>query len=301
MANQGYSRRKAERYGNGFLELFEAHSCPSLLVSSKSRKILDANNAALQLFGRSREEFLQWRVQDILEGPTDARVYSSGEEIWVQTHRREDGTEIRVEVVPSSMQLRGQAVTLYVIRDYSRQWAMEMESKKKLARLQHLAHHDALTGLPNRRLVLDRLKHSLDMALRMESHLAVLYVDIDNFKQFNDSFGHQAGDNVLCETALRMRNALRKTDTLARVGGDEFLIILEKILSRDEVIEIIQRLRNALASDISVAGQEVKVTLSIGGSLFPIHATDLNGLLREADRALFLAKERGKDIFFLHD
>jgi diguanylate cyclase (GGDEF)-like protein len=301
MANQGHSRRKAESYGKGFLELFETHSCPSLLVNSKSRRILDANNAALQLFGRSREDFVRWRVQDLLDGPVDTRVYSDGEEVWVQTHRRADGAEIRVEVLPSSIQLRGGNITLYVIRDHTRQWSMEMESKKNLARLQHLAHHDVLTGLPNRRLALDRLEHSFNLALRMESQLAVLIVDIDNFKQFNDSFGHQAGDSVLCETALRMRSALRKADTLARVGGDEFLIILEKVQSRKEVIEIIQRLRNALATNISVAGQEAKVTLSIGGSLFPVHAKDVDGLLREADCALFLAKEGGKDRFFLPD
>jgi diguanylate cyclase (GGDEF)-like protein len=158
----------------------------------------------------------------------------------------------------------------------------------------HMAHHDVLTGLPNRALFLDRAEHALLMARRRGTRLAVLYCDLDGFKRVNDRFGHAAGDTLLIEVASRVTRALRETDTVARFGGDEFAVLLEDIEGENQVEFVCERLLAVLRERILVADHFVSVTTSIGVA-YSDSTESADGLLRNADMAMYEAKRRGKD------
>jgi len=158
--------------------------------------------------------------------------------------------------------------------------------------LQHQVLHDALTGLPNRILLHDRLAHSLRLMERDASSLALLLLDLDRFKEVNDTFGHQAGDALLQQVAARMRNAVRSSDTVARLGGDEFALLLPGS-DRDGAVQAAQTLGAALVAPVTVEGQMVHVGASIGIAVMPTHGQDAAVLLRHADVAMYVAKRAG--------
>jgi diguanylate cyclase (GGDEF)-like protein/PAS domain S-box-containing protein len=160
--------------------------------------------------------------------------------------------------------------------------------------LHYLATHDPLTSLPNRYLMLDRLTQVLARARRDKRQFAVLFVDIDDFKQVNDTAGHDAGDDVLRAVATRLQGSIRASDTVARLGGDEFVIVLEEA-ERDGAGGVADKIRAAVAAPISHRRARLAVTTSIGISLYPEHAADAQGLLTAADYAMYLAKKHGKD------
>jgi diguanylate cyclase (GGDEF)-like protein len=165
------------------------------------------------------------------------------------------------------------------------------EAERQLA---HQALHDSLTGLANRVLFMDRLDQALARLQRHASPLALLFVDLDHFKVVNDSLGHAAGDEVLVQAAERLRRALRPTDTIARFGGDEFVILCEEAAGRIEAEEIAGRISEALARPFKISGQEVVLTASTGIVIANDTHTDAGALLRDADTAMYRAKERGR-------
>jgi diguanylate cyclase (GGDEF)-like protein/PAS domain S-box-containing protein len=164
------------------------------------------------------------------------------------------------------------------------------ENRQTEVALQHLATHDALTGLPNRFLMVDRLSQLLAHAKRSDTAFAVLYMDIDRFKDINDSRGHEFGDLLLRAVAQRLRKNLRQSDTVARIGGDEFVIILETVHQVREVDAVALVVKRALARSFTVARHRVNVTVSIGISFYPENGGDADTLLRAADYAMYLAK-----------
>jgi diguanylate cyclase (GGDEF)-like protein/PAS domain S-box-containing protein len=161
----------------------------------------------------------------------------------------------------------------------------------------HSAHHDLLTGLPNRRLLLDRLSQETKHAKRSHLPLAVLYMDLDGFKDINDSMGHEAGDRLLVEVARRLTECVREDDTVARLGGDEFTLILSGAKHRRDVELVAHSIINALAIPFQIAGKPVHISASIGAALFPQHASTPDGLLRAADQAMFRAKKSPSNRF----
>ena len=171
------------------------------------------------------------------------------------------------------------------------------ELKEKARSLEHLANHDLLTGLPNRKLFFDRLKQSLRRVSRTGELLAVLYIDLDQFKQINDSFGHAVGDEVLKEVTKRLRAAVREQDTIARLGGDEFAIVMETLKEPESTMYCVKRLQEALKEPLAVQHYQFIVTISIGISLYPQDGQDAHTLLRNADTAMFKAKEAGRSTF----
>lgn len=171
------------------------------------------------------------------------------------------------------------------------------ELSQKAARLEHLANHDPLTSLPNRKLFFDRLKHSLSRAHREQKLLAVLYIDLDQFKQINDSFGHAIGDEVLKEIALRLEKEIRDEDTIARLGGDEFAVVMESLKEAEITMHCVQRLNSVFDEPVTVQDLHFVLSASIGISLFPQDGTDAHTLLRNADTAMFKAKEAGRGTF----
>lgn len=157
-------------------------------------------------------------------------------------------------------------------------------------RLRYLADHDDLTGALNRGAATTELEHAIVRCQRQQLKAALLFIDLDKFKPINDSFGHSAGDAVLVEIAKRMRNTLRRSDLVARIGGDEFIIWLEPINSREEVCAVLEKI-HALGTDISWQGQRLEVGLSTGISLYPEHGDTLPELISAADNAMYQAKE----------
>lgn len=172
--------------------------------------------------------------------------------------------------------------------------------KEEEARVHQLAYHDRLTGLPNRVLVQDRLQQALLKARRTGSQLALLFLDLDYFKQVNDSLGHAAGDHLLQAVARRLTDSVRASDTVARLGGDEFLILLEDIPGAEMAGNIAAKLVNALQSPFPIDGHEVRIGSSIGIALYPEHGEDAAHLVQSADAAMYRAKEGGRNRYVFH-
>lgn len=174
------------------------------------------------------------------------------------------------------------------------------ERKKSEAIIENLAYYDPLTKLPNRQLLFDRIDVALATSHREHQKLALLFVDLDLFKRINDTLGHSAGDEVLCEVADRLRACVREGDTVARVGGDELVILMSEMEHTDSIHRTVQRIFNTLSRSIYVAGQELYITASIGCSIYPEDGVDRDTLLRHADTAMYRAKSLGRNSFQLY-
>jgi diguanylate cyclase (GGDEF)-like protein/PAS domain S-box-containing protein len=174
------------------------------------------------------------------------------------------------------------------------------EKKRQEEHIRHLALHDALTGLPNRVLGMDRLKHAMERANREEHKVALLYLDLDGFKPINDSLGHDAGDEALRQVADRITDSIRKVDTAARMGGDEFVVILSDVWDAQFVELAVRRILKALAQEMECMGSPCSVQASIGVCVFPDHGQDPETLLRNADTAMYQAKKAGGNRFVFY-
>ena len=161
--------------------------------------------------------------------------------------------------------------------------------------METLALYDALTGLPNRRLLMDRLSLSIAHAHRNKSTMAVLYLDLDRFKQVNDSLGHDAGDMLLNMVAARLTAAVRQEDTVARLGGDEFVIALWKLSQIDDVAKLASKVVQDLSKPYIIQGHDVHISASVGVGIYPMHGEDGETLMKSADLAMYEAKRKGKN------
>ncbi len=168
------------------------------------------------------------------------------------------------------------------------------ERKQNADRIEHLATRDALTDLPNRALLSDRLKHELANARRDGKSLGIMFIDLDRFKTINDSLGHHAGDALLCETARRLQHCLRENDTVARQGGDEFIVLLPDS-DNPAAAMVARKILDAIAQPVQFEGRELVVQASIGIAIYPEHGADATALLRNADAAMYFAKEAGRN------
>lgn len=199
---------------------------------------------------------------------------------------------------------RWMSVTVSPIRNpksHTTHFAILIEDITKLKHahenLERLASYDTLTGLPNRRLFRDRLEHAIKMVHRNSQQLALLYLDLDNFKKVNDSLGHDVGDILLCEVAKRLLSCVRAADTVARLGGDEFVILLQALPNKFNVSLLARKILQCIKEPILAANQEVVITCSIGITLAPNDSTDSGTLLRNADLAMYRSKNRGRDCY----
>ncbi len=187
-------------------------------------------------------------------------------------------------------------------KQYTQQLEIDIEAKtseikKQKDSLYTQAHHDALTGLPNRVLFNDRLEHGIEQSKRHKMELALFFIDLDHFKQINDSLGHQVGDRVLIEVAERLKTKIRKEDTLSRLGGDEFTIIIEDLKSVQNISLLARKILNILTQPIHIDGHTLYISCSIGVSLYPRDNTDAMSLIKYADAAMYKAKEEGRNNF----
>ena len=192
-----------------------------------------------------------------------------------------------------SAEMRYTKQDIELLQFVSTQIAPVIERKQMESWLQHIARHDPLTDLPNRELFHDRLQTSLNWAERNQTPLALLYLDLDKFKQVNDTLGHPVGDLLLQEVAHRLKQCVRESDTVGRVGGDEFLVLLNGIPLPEHALLVAEKIRVALARPFDLAGHRVNVYPSIGVALYPDHSDDYKQLIRYADEAMYDAKKSG--------
>ncbi|HEX9983494.1 MAG TPA: EAL domain-containing protein [Thermoanaerobaculia bacterium] len=211
------------------------------------------------------------------------------------TARRRDGTEFEMELQLIPVEDGGQ-LTHWVafLRDVT-------AAKHQVVQLRHQAMHDALTGLPNRALLFDRLEQGIENARQQKAWLALMLMDLDRFKEVNDTFGHQFGDALLKQVAFRIQNQLEPDDLVARLGGDEFAVVLPGIPDASSVALAARRLLNTLEQPFVVDGQVLEVGASIGIAMFPTHATDARTMLRRADVAMYAAKQAQTGYSFHRD
>jgi len=174
---------------------------------------------------------------------------------------------------------------------------LEIQHKK----MHYQANHDVLTGLPNRHLLIEKLEHSINLSVRHKRKVAVLFMDVDNFKEINDSLGHNVGDGILVELSQRLQSKTRKSDTLARLGGDEFCILLTDVTDLEDVTDFITNIMNLLTEPFFIGQSSIYMNLSIGISIYPNDSDNVNTLMKNADSAMFKAKNNGKNRHCFYD
>ena len=197
------------------------------------------------------------------------------------------------EVMLESMLIPGKKHDLALCRTA----LMDISERKKNEHIQYLAYYDQLTGLPNRMLLQDRLVQAISSGQRANTPVAVLFLDLDRFKNINDSLGHEAGDLLLQETSQRLQRCVRKIDTVARLSGDEFILLLPKITNTVQVRIVIDHIFNAMAVPFYIAGHKLTLTASVGISIYPDDGADVQSLIRNADAAMYHAKKDGRNRF----
>lgn len=289
-----------------YSELFEGNPDAILVVDARGR-IVQINAQAEHLTGYARAELLGQSVE-ILVPPRyqshhigqrasfqrDPKPRPMGKGQDIQLLRR-DGVEHPVEIAIRPARIGAEQLNILAIRDIAERKRME----KSLTELGHEAGHDALTGLPNRRLLENLLRHTLASAQRNGKLVAVCYCDLDGFKAVNDSQGHRIGDVLLAEAARRMEKCVRREDTVARVGGDEFVIVVAGMEQREDLTRVLDKLLEQIALPYCIEGKESRVTVSVGVSLFPEDGAEPEVLIRRADDALYAVKHLGKNGFLI--
>ena len=269
-----------------------------VIITDLDGTIIDVNQAFNDITGYIREEVLGQNPRVLKSGRHDTAFYrdmwrdliSRGEwhgEIW---NRRKNGN-----IYP-------ELLTISTVRDeldepvgYVGVFTDITSDKQTQHQLRHMAYHDPLTDLPNRRFFNTRLSQSIVGAARRKTALAVVFVDLDHFKYINDSMGHEVGDELLIQLARRLRKTIRASDALARISGDEFVLLVEDIKNDKDASVIVRKLINELKEPYELRGQRVRVTCSIGISLYPQDGNDAAELLRNADTAMYRAKEEGRN------
>ncbi|MEC7727326.1 MAG: diguanylate cyclase [Pseudomonadota bacterium] len=285
-------RKHAEQRQRLAASVFE-YAREAIFITDNHGIVIDANDAYLAITGRPRKRAIGRLPPLPVEEGSGIFASARSQGFWSGefASRRNDGEPITLSVTLSSVRGDHGEVSHFVgiFSDISR--LKEQERKLRI-----MAHYDALTGMPNRVLFADRLQQGMALTRRQSGKLAVVYIDLDEFKPVNDAFGHEAGDQLLVEVAARMRSELRQEDTLARLGGDEFAAIVMNVQDDASLETLLVRLLARVAEPVWVADHSVEVSASIGYTLFP-QAEDLDGdqLLRQADQAMYQAKHRGRN------
>jgi diguanylate cyclase (GGDEF)-like protein/PAS domain S-box-containing protein len=276
------------------------HIADGVIVTDVAGKVVAVNPAFTLITGYAESEAVGATPAILRSGREDKSFYRklwadlaqngfwSGE-IW---NKRKNGEFYLEWLTISAVRDMDGDCTHYVgvFRDITQ----AKESQKKL---DHLAHHDPLTGLPNRTLFNDRLAHAMQRSAREHQQLALLFIDLDRFKNVNDSLGHHIGDELLKQVAMALTDKVRDGDTLARLGGDEFILLLENVDGQYGATIVAEKLMSVFESPFVIVGHELFVTCSVGISLFPADGMDLNMLIRNADVAMYQSKAHGRNAY----
>lgn len=296
-------RRRAEEQQHLATSVF-ANSYEGILITDADNLITDANPAFTRITGYTKEEVLGKDPKVLASGRHGSAFYA---QMWksLQEHgawrgevwnRRKNG-----EIYSELLALSTVPDDSGAIHHYIGVFSDISTFKRHEAELDRIAHYDTLTGVPNRRLLADRLGQALARN-RGDGHLlAVCYLDLDGFKPVNDKFGHEAGDHLLIEIASRLQGLLRGNDTIARLGGDEFVLLLTDLARYEECQVVLDRILAATALPVLIGNVPVSVSASIGVTLSPPDEADADTLLRHADQAMYKAKEGGRNSYHLFD
>ncbi|QEL55693.1 PAS domain S-box protein [Chromobacterium paludis] len=281
-----------------------ASSYEGILMVSPDGFITKVNQAFTRITGYSAEDVVGRKPSILSSGQQPESFY---EELWRSLHghdfwrgelwnRRKNG------------ELYAELLSISVVRDehgevqhYIGIFSDITQLKQHEAELDRVAHFDPLTGVPNRRLLSDRLRQAIVRASRSGKSCAVCFLDLDGFKTVNDQYGHEMGDQLLIGVSSHLKSVLRGGDTLARLGGDEFVVLLSDIEAADECVLVLDRILEAVAQPVAIGSAAISVTASVGVSLYPQDNADPDTLLRHADQAMYVAKESGKNRYQLFD
>jgi diguanylate cyclase (GGDEF)-like protein/PAS domain S-box-containing protein len=269
-------------------------------------RFIDVNQHGCASLGYTRDELLKMNMSDIDLDMSISELrflrdqFASRAPIALESrHRRKNGDVFPVEIRMGPIDIDGQHFLLSLVRDVT-------ERKEMQDHIQHLAYHDALTDLPNRAMFNRQLNQAIAHAQRYHKGLAVLFIDLDRFKNINDTLGHDAGDRLLQEMARRINACLRvgatpmrqrPSDLVARLGGDEFVVLIEEMTDSTQISQIASKILSAMVKEFPLEGQMIHVTASIGISLFPDDGRNEFSLMKHADIAMYRAKDRGKNTF----
>ncbi|HSB20322.1 MAG TPA: diguanylate cyclase [Anaeromyxobacteraceae bacterium] len=270
-----------------------AETTPIAIFISQGGSLRYVNPAMAAATGFPREELEGMTLRALVHPSVRQRLAADG---GLEPGEHElpfvcqDGSERWFSISVGRLEYDGQPAVLGTAHDTT-------ERKRAEQQIRDLAFQDALTGLPNRRLFTDRLQLAVAQAHRSGQHLAVLFLDIDRFKIINDSLGHSVGDELLREVGRRLQQTIREGDTVARLGGDEFILLLPGLSRGPDLARVAGKLLEALRLPFQPGGREVRITASLGGSLFPEDGADVEALIQSADTAMYRAKDQGRDTY----
>lgn len=276
----------------------------AILTIDRHGIIQTLNPATERLFGYSKAEMVGRNVSMLM--PSDIaekhdgyidnylntrvpKVIGIGREV---TGQRKDGSTFPMELAVSEMNIRGETMFTGILRDIT-------ERKEAEEKIRHLANHDALTNLPSLRLAKDRTQSAIAKAKRDEEMAAALFIDLDGFKSVNDTFGHEAGNNVLVCVAERLLKCVREIDTVARIGGDEFLVVLSGLRQQQDAEIVAAKIVERLSRPFVLEKGEALIGASVGIALYPLHAETVDELIKYADKVMYEVKASGKNDYRL--
>jgi len=286
--------------------VFEQWPTTALMLDPQTLRIVAANPAALRNTGYSAEDVRTIPFTELFsaagteEHALLARLQEATSRSPVELRQRcKDGSVRDVEAAAHPITLDGRPVLAIAVHDVTTRRVVESQMLQRHQQLDHLAHHDQLTGLPNRLYLAAHLPDAIADAKHKGAQLAVLFLDLDRFKHVNDSRGHETGDKLLKTVAQRIRSTMRAQDVVVRMGGDEFVIVMKDIKNTEKVNEAAERINQALSAPMVVDGRTLVTTVSIGVALYPRDGIDMGELLRHSDTAMYQAKDRGRNNFQL--
>lgn len=297
LTRQHSEHRQATELSARLGRLLDKSSNEIYIFDADSLKFTHVNQGGRDNLGYNAQELSKMTAVDLKPEVSDEefsalieplRNGASEQVIFETVHRRKDGSCYPVDVLLQYSPAEDPPVFVAMILDIT-------EKKKADDTLNYLAYYDNLTGLPNRSLFVDRLEQAMKVADRYEQLVAVLFIDLDKFKNINDSLGHDAGDSLLKNAAERLSSCIRSSDTVARWGGDEFCLLLQNIHHIENVNIVADKIIERFAEPFSIKDKKMFVTASIGIILYPLDETDVKSLLKNADTAMYHAKEKGRN------
>lgn len=280
-------------------------SSDAVMLLIPQEKFISGNPATQKIFGcKTEKEFISKKPSDLSpklqpDGVISAEkaqkmmsiAMKKGTHFFEWTHKRVNGEEFPATVLLTKMNVKGKNILQATVRDITKKKHYDML-------LEHKAQYDGLTDLPNRMLAFDRLRQSIAFARRNKQLVALFFVDLNKFKQINDKFGHSAGDALLAEVANRLKYSVRESDTVARLSGDEFLLILSDFKKKVNTRLIVRNIFSALDRGVKVNGCKINITVSIGIALFPEDGKSADILLKNADAAMYRAKDKERNNYY---
>ena len=286
----------------GLMQVIVESALDAILTFGEDGKIFSFNPAAESMFGYTAAEIVGQPIETLLQGErrSGTRDHSRMDSLWDKlaadgrNHecmgRTKADDALHLEISVSQASIADTVLYVLIIRDIS-------QRKREDAHTRFLAHFDSLTGLPNRTLFEERVGQAIAQARRTGVVLALMIIDLDRFKEVNDSLGHQVGDQLLAATARRIREHVRETDTVTRLGGDEFAVLVTNLTDADGAATVADAVVAALHRPFDLDGERVVTSASLGVTTFPADGTDVELLLRNADRALYRAKAKGRNTY----